>query len=84
MHSLRLSGLFMACCSLVWVHLAAPDVALTEAALGRRITGAAARCEYTFAHAETPAAASGGATLRLATAFSAPWRIGGVATILLL
>src|SRR5208282_4117281 len=76
-------GLLLA---LVWVRLAAPDVALTEAAIGSGVTGglllgASTRLRRT----ETPAAGEKpGATLRLAAALLCTLVSTGLAAILLL
>ena len=76
-------GLLLA---LVWVRLAAPDVALTEAAIGSGVTGglllnACARLRST----EAPAVAEKpGATLRLAAAVLCALVFAGVAAIVLL
>jgi multisubunit Na+/H+ antiporter MnhB subunit len=76
-------GLLLA---LVWVRLAAPDVALTEAAIGSGVTGglllgASIRLRGT----ETPAAREEpGATLRLATALLCTLVSAGLATTVLL
>ena len=76
-------GLLLA---LVWVRLAAPDVALTEAAIGSGVTGglllsACARLRST----EAPAVAEKpGATLRLAAAVLCAVVFAGVAAIVLL
>jgi multisubunit Na+/H+ antiporter MnhB subunit len=76
-------GLLLA---LVWVRLAAPDVALTEAAIGSGMTGglllgASTRLRRT----ETPAAGEGpAATLRLAAALLCTLVSAGIAAIVLL
>jgi multisubunit Na+/H+ antiporter MnhB subunit len=76
-------GLLLA---LVWMRLAAPDVALTEAALGSGLTGGLLVGASTrLRHAETPVARERPpATLRLAAAVLCTLVSAGVAAIVLL
>jgi multisubunit Na+/H+ antiporter MnhB subunit len=76
-------GLLLA---LVWLRLAAPDVALTEAALGSGLTGGLLLGASTrLRHVETPAAGERPtATLHLAAAVLCTLVSAGVAAILLL
>jgi multisubunit Na+/H+ antiporter MnhB subunit len=72
--------------TLVWVRLAAPDVALTEAALGSGLTGGLLLSASTrLRRAETPAAGEQpAAALRLAAAVLCTLISAGVAAIVLL
>ena len=76
-------GLLLA---LVWVRLAAPDVALTEAAIGSGVTGGLLLAASTrLRRTETPAAREKpGATLRLAAAILCTLASAGLAAIVLL
>ena len=76
-------GLLLA---LVWVRLAAPDVALTEVAIGSGVTGGLLlRASIRLRRTETPAARKKpGATLRLAAAVLCTLVSAGLATTVLL